>query len=201
MVGSGFGEDAAYLARQGFGVIGFDISPAAVRAARRRFPSVPVDFRVADLLNPPGEWRQHFDLVVESYTVQALPVRLRQPAVTHETRFVKPGGTLLVLAAARDSTEQEVPGPPWPLTRSDIESFATEGLVAVEIEELREPPDVHRWRAEFRRPTHDPASGESGEERRGRRAVRVAQNSPSSPSQRLRSAPHGRQDRDHFRHL
>ena len=152
MVGSGFGEDAAYLARQGFGVIGFDISPAAVRAARRRFPSVPVDFRVADLLNPPGEWQQHFDLVVESYTIQALPVRLRQTAVTHETRFVRPGGTLLVLAAARDAAEDDLPGPPWPLTRSDIESFATEGLVVVEIEELREPPDVHRWRAEFRRP-------------------------------------------------
>ena len=111
MVGSGFGEDAAYLARQGFGVIGFDISAAAVRAARRRFPSVPVDFRVADLLNPPGEWRQHFDLVVESYTIQALPVRLRPTAVTHETRFVRPGGTLLVLAAGRDAAGGRSPGP------------------------------------------------------------------------------------------
>ena len=117
VVGSGFGEDAAYLARQGFGVIGFDISPAAVRAARLRFPSVPVDFRVADLLNPPGEWHQHFDLVVESYTIQTLPVRLRRTAVTHETRFVRPGGTLLVLAAGRDAGEDDLPGPPWPLTR------------------------------------------------------------------------------------
>ena len=90
--------------------------------------------------------------MVESYTVQALPVRLRRTAVTHETRFVRPGGTLLVLAAARDAADDDLPGPPWPLTRSDIESFATEGLVAVEIEELREPPDIHRWRAEFRRP-------------------------------------------------
>jgi SAM-dependent methyltransferase len=152
VVGSGFGEDTAYLARQGFGVIGFDISAAAVRAARRRFPSVPVDFRVADLLNPPAEWHQHFDLVVESNTVQALPERLRQTAATHVARFVRTGGTLLVLAAARDATEDDVGGPPWPLTRSDIDSFATEGLVAIEIEELREPPDVHRWRAEFRRP-------------------------------------------------
>ena len=154
VVGSGFGEDAAYLARQGFGVIGFDISAAAVRAARRRFPSVPVDFRVADLLNPPAEWHQHFDLVVESYTIQALPVRLRRTAVLHETRFVRPGGTLLVLAAGCDVAADDLPGPPWPLTRSDIESFATEGLIAVEIEELREPPDMHRWRAVFRRPDH-----------------------------------------------
>ncbi len=158
VVGSGFGEDAAYLARQGLGVIGFDISAEAVRAARRRFPSVPVDFRVADLLNPPSEWHQLFDLVVESYTVQALPVRLRRTAVTHETRFVRPGGTLLVLAAARDAADDELPGPPWPLTRSDIESFATEGLVAVKVEELREPPDIHRWRAVFRRPARSPSA-------------------------------------------
>jgi SAM-dependent methyltransferase len=151
VVGSGLGDDAAYLAAQGYRVIAFDISGSAIDAARRRFPRSPVDFRVADLLNPPAEWRHHFDLVVESYTTQALPVRLRPTVVSHVGRFVGHGGTLLLLAAARDDGDP-VDGPPWPLTRADIESFAVEGLVMVSVEELRDPPGSHRWRAVLARP-------------------------------------------------
>src|SRR6186997_1312118 len=115
VVGSGLGDDAAYLAAQGFRVIAFDISQSAIEAARRRFPTSPVDFRVADLLNPPQEWHHYFDFVVETYTTQALPVRLRPTVALHVGRFVAPGGTLLVLAVAREPGEL-IEGPPWPLT-------------------------------------------------------------------------------------
>ena len=40
--------------------------------------------------------------MLESYTTQALPVRLRPTVIKHVARFVAPGGTLLVLAAGRD---------------------------------------------------------------------------------------------------
>ena len=150
VVGCGLGDDAAYLAAQGYRVIAFDIAGSAIDAARRRFPTSPVDFRVADLLNPPAEWREHFDLVVETYTTQSLPVRLRPMVVLHVGRLVAPGGTLLVLAVAADADE-ESEGPPWPLSRTDIESFAVEGLEVVSVEEIRDPPDTHRWRAVFTR--------------------------------------------------
>jgi SAM-dependent methyltransferase len=152
VVGSGLGDDAAYLAAQGYRVIAFDISGSAIEAARQRFPTSPVDFRVADLLNPPAEWREHFDFVVETYTTQALPVRLRPTVVLHVGRFVAPGGTLLVLAVARDNDEP-VDGPPWPLSRADIESFAVNGLEKVSLEEIRDPPETHRWRAVLTRPS------------------------------------------------
>jgi SAM-dependent methyltransferase len=151
VVGCGLGDDAAYLAAQGYRVIAFDIAGSAIDAARRRFPTSPVDFRVADLLNPPAEWREHFDLVVETYTTQSLPVRLRPTVVLHVGRFVAPGGTLLVLAVAPDADEQS-DGPPWPLSRTDIESFAVEGLEVMSVEEIRDPPETHRWRAVFTRP-------------------------------------------------
>ena len=150
VVGCGLGDDAAYLAAQGYRVIAFDIAGSAIDAARRRFPTSPVDFRVADLLNPPAEWRVHFDLVVETYTTQSLPVRLRPTVVLHVGRLVAPGGTLLVLAVAADADEQSE-GPPWPLSRTDIESFAVEGLKVVSVEEIRDPPETHRWRAVFSR--------------------------------------------------
>jgi SAM-dependent methyltransferase len=151
VVGSGLGDDAAFLAARGYRVIAFDISKSAIESARRRFPTSPVDFRVADLLNPPPEWRQHFDLVVETYTTQSLPVRLRPTVALHVGRFVAPGGMLVVLAVARDGDEP-VDGPPWPLSRADIESFAVEGLEVVSVELVRDPPGTHHWRAVFTRP-------------------------------------------------
>ena len=39
VVGSGLGDDAAYLAAEVFRVTAFDISPSAIEAARRRFPT------------------------------------------------------------------------------------------------------------------------------------------------------------------
>lgn len=147
VVGSGLGEDAAYLSGLGWGVIAFDISPSAISAARHRFPATPADFRVADVLNPPPEWTGHFDLVLESYMTQALPVRLRPTVITHVARFVAPGGTLLVLAAGREEGPAGG-GPPWPLSRSELTWYAAEGLTPVAIEQLGAPPE---WRAEFTR--------------------------------------------------
>jgi SAM-dependent methyltransferase len=148
VVGSGLGDDAAFLAAHGYRVIAFDISKSAIESARRRFPSTPADFRVADLLNPPAEWRRHFDLVVETYTTQSLPVRLRATVALHVGRFVAPGGKLLVLAVAQDG-DAPVDGPPWPLSRADLESFAVEGLEAVSLELVRDPPGTHHWRGVF----------------------------------------------------
>ena len=128
VVGCGPGADAAYLSGLGWGVTAFDVSPSAIAAARRRFPTVPADFRVADVLDPPAGVDGPYDLVLESYTTQSLPVRLRPTVIRHVRRFVAVGGTLLVLAAAED--EHSAAGPPWPLTREEVDAFAGEGLRA-----------------------------------------------------------------------
>ncbi|MGH3749582.1 MAG: class I SAM-dependent methyltransferase, partial [Micromonosporaceae bacterium] len=63
-----------------------------------------------------------------------------------------PGGALLVIAAVRDAGGL-VHGPPWPLTRAEVEAFAFGGLDTVGVEQLADPgrEAPHRWRAEFRR--------------------------------------------------
>lgn len=157
VIGSGLGEDAEYLARRGFTTAGFDIAPTAIDAARRRFPDSPVQYLVADLLDLPVRWRGAFDLVVEIFTVQALPPGYRRQATHNTGTLVAPDGTLLVIAAvraaARDANDGEVNGPPWPLTRREIDAFAGYGIEPVRIEDIPLPddPGAHRWRAEFRR--------------------------------------------------
>jgi len=110
VVGCGLGADAEYIAGRGFAVLAFDISASAIRAARRRFPGSAVDYQVADLLAPPAGWREAFDLVVESQTVQALPDPPRRDAIGSIGRMVAPGGTLVVIALARADGEEAGPG-------------------------------------------------------------------------------------------
>jgi SAM-dependent methyltransferase len=151
VVGCGHGFDAELVAGAGFDTVAFDVAPSAVAAARRRHPDSLVDYQVADLLDLPVEWRQAFDLVVECRTVQSMPVSVRARATRSVADLVGPGGTLLVVAAARDEDAADH-GPPWPLTRPEVEAFADGGLEPVRIEDLRDPdPTVRRWRAEFRR--------------------------------------------------
>jgi SAM-dependent methyltransferase len=101
VVGCGLGRrDAEFLAGLGFAVTAFDISETAVRTARERHPGSPVDYVVADLLDPPAPWRDAFDLVVESNNAQALPRPARDRAIANVAPLVARGGTPLVLAAA-----------------------------------------------------------------------------------------------------
>jgi len=99
-----------------------------------------------------------FDLVVESMTLQALPAPARPPAIAAVGELVTSGGTLLVIARAREDSDPD-PGPPWALTRAEIDALADSGLVPARIEDLREtgPPPARRWRAEFTRPAAGPA--------------------------------------------
>jgi SAM-dependent methyltransferase len=156
VVGCGMGRDSEYLAGLGFATVAFDFSATAVAAVRRRFPDSPVDYRVADLLDPPTAWTGAFDLVVESLTVQSLPRQLRPAAIARVRELVAPGGTLLVIAAVKGADEGPPDGP-WPLTRAEVESFAAGEVELVRLEDFRDP-DAHRWRAELRR-TGTPSRG------------------------------------------
>lgn len=157
VVGFGPGHDAEFVSGLGFDTVAFDVAETAVEAARRRFPDSSVQYRTADLLEPPPEWRRSFDLVVESYTVQSLPKKYQQRATANVAEMVAAGGTLFVIAAVRNDGTGPEEGPPWPLVRTEVEAFATDGLRPVQIEDIQDAttPTVHRWRAEFHRPERE----------------------------------------------
>jgi SAM-dependent methyltransferase len=153
VVGCGFGRDAEYVAGLGFDTVAFDVSQTAIEVARRRHPDSTVEYRTADLLDLPVQWRAAFDLVVESMTVQALPESYHRTAIDHIGQTVGVGGRLLVIAAGRDADDDGVDGPPWPLTRDEIDAFGADGLTPVMVEDVPDEaqPGVRRWRAEFER--------------------------------------------------
>ncbi|RJK94934.1 class I SAM-dependent methyltransferase [Vallicoccus soli] len=148
VVGSGLGADAEHLASLGFRTTGFDVAPTAVRLARERHPGSPVSYEVADLLALPAAWRGAFDLVVEVYTLGALPDPPRSDAARAVAGLVAPGGTLLAVAFRRTPATGPADGPPFPLARAEVEALATGGLEVVAVEEHDGP----HWRAELHRP-------------------------------------------------
>ncbi|MGY0499905.1 class I SAM-dependent methyltransferase [Nocardia sp. FBN12] len=152
VIGCGYGTDAEFVASQGIRTTAFDVSPTAIRGARARFPQSPVTYKVADLLNPPSSWLGAFDVVIESITVQSLPPDVRTAAITNIRNLLAPDATLLVIADI--SRTPATTGPPWPLTRADIDSFTTPDLTQIRVEVLPRPDSsgLHRWRAEFHRP-------------------------------------------------
>ena len=151
-VGCGLGDDAERLAGLGFEVTAFDISPTAISWCRKRFPGSRVSYVVQDLFHPPQDWKEAFDFVLESYTLQVLTPDLRKPAAGCISRFVAPGGTLLVISRGREITDP--PGEmPWPLVRQELKEFQAYGLQETAFEEYldREDPPVRRFRVEYRR--------------------------------------------------
>jgi SAM-dependent methyltransferase len=154
VVGCGLGDDAELIASLGFETVAFDISPTAIAIARSRYPDSSVDYVVTSLFDVPHDWLGGFTFVFESQTVQSIPESMRADAMSAVVSTVGPGGRLLVIAAAREDDEA-ADGPPWPLTRSDIDAFGRAGVRVVEVERLHGPPgpSVWVWRALFDRPS------------------------------------------------
>jgi SAM-dependent methyltransferase len=153
VVGCGLGDDAEELSRRSFAVTAFDISPASIDWCRKRFHESSVDYRVADLFQAPAEWQARFDFIFEAYTLQSMPTELRLLAMESIARFLAPGGVLLVVARGRDPQEPDK-GPPWPLTKAQLETFTDCGLILLSFEDCLEGDDraTRRFRAVYQKP-------------------------------------------------
>ena len=161
VVGCGYGADAELLHGRGFRTTAFDFAATAIAGARRKHPATGVTYLVADVLDLPPEWEGRFDLVVESLTVQSMPPEQHALAARTIASLVAPGGTLLVLATTREDGS-EVTGPPWPLTRAEVEAFTDGDLVLRRLERIE---DGTWWRAELSRPGAGSIGPSGGDQR------------------------------------
>lgn len=132
-IACGLGDNAEALAAAGYRTTAFDLSDTAVRWARQRFAQSVVDYRVADLLSPPEGWAGGFDLVNECYTIQSVPIAMREQMTRAVAALVRPGGTLLVYTRIRPEGS-EAEGPPWPLSPSEAVRLRDHGLALVSEE-------------------------------------------------------------------
>lgn len=154
VVGCGLGDDAEELSVRGYDVTAFDISPAAVAWCKKRFPNSRVDYQVANLLEPPADWRGHFPFIVEIYTIQALWPELRSKAINSIVSLLAPGGDLFLLCSGREP-EDDPGNLPFPLTKQDLVQFRALGLQEMQFEDLADPQtrSGRRFRVHYRAPS------------------------------------------------
>ena len=152
VVGCGLGEDASYLAKIGWNVTAFDISPTAVEWSSRIHQGIDIDWRVEDLLHLPDTWIGAWDLVVEIHILQAIPEEIRQMAAPKLAPLLAPGGNLICIGRY-NSSNQEAEGPPWPLSKPFIQSIGR-GLNPVLFDvrnRKQDEPGVKRYIATWQR--------------------------------------------------
>jgi SAM-dependent methyltransferase len=117
VVGCGLGDDAEFLANYGFNVDSFDVSSTAIELCKEKFPNSKVNYFCDDITEP-GHLKQ-YDFVFEAYTLQVLPVNLRNKAIANLIKVVRPKGQLLLICRARDKHEDKG-DMPWPLTKQEL---------------------------------------------------------------------------------
>ncbi len=138
VVGAGLGADAEFVAAHDYATTAFDIAPSAVALARDRHPGSPVDYRVADLLDLPDDLIGSFELVIEVFTVQALPRTLRAAAIAGVRSLLAANGRALVVQFVRDPDVADI-GPPWLLDSTDLDLFVADGCTWVSLEQQPHP--------------------------------------------------------------
>jgi SAM-dependent methyltransferase len=150
VVGCGLGDDARFLHDLGFCVTAFDISPTAIEWARRIHRDTDIKFVVADLFDPPKNWYQAFEFVLEVYTIQPLPLEMRAQTIDAIANFARLKANLVVVTRGRE--DDEIPLElPWALSRKDLSRFETNSFRQIRFEEMfgDEEPPIKRFVVEY----------------------------------------------------
>ena len=148
VVGCGLGDDARYIHDLGFKVTAFDISPTAIEWARRLHAATDIQFQVADLFKPSEDWLKRFDFVLEIYTIQPLPMDMREHVIDSIAGFVADDGELVVVCRGREDDEEPTQLP-WPLSRKDLSRFETHGLKQTDFRVMTGDDDMPRFVARY----------------------------------------------------
>ena len=153
VVGCGLGDDAKFLDDLRFKVTAFDISPTAIEWAKKIHAETSIEFVVADLFNAPSAWKNTFEFVLEVYTIQPLPIAMRETVIDAIAGFVAKNGKLVVVTRGREN--DEIPTElPWALSRQDLSRFETNGLEQTNFTEMfgdEEDEPIPRFVVKYRR--------------------------------------------------
>ncbi len=120
--GCGLGHDARALAAAGAEVVGIDIAPSAIAAARANPGVAKERYELADLFALPAAMRSAFDWVWEHTCYCALPPAQRSDYVRAVAGALRPGGELLGVFYLDPGQPLPTDGPPFETTLSELDA-------------------------------------------------------------------------------
>ncbi|EAZ88214.1 class I SAM-dependent methyltransferase [Crocosphaera chwakensis] len=152
VIGCGLGDDSELVAEKGANVTAFDIAPSSIEWCKKRFNNSSVNYFVADLLKLDNSWKNSFDLIFESRTIQALPLSIRREVIEAIATLLKPKGTLLVVTRLREI--EDIPdGPPWPVSEEELSQLSEYGYEEITRIPYSDPnnPSIKQALIEYQR--------------------------------------------------
>ncbi len=134
-IGCGNGRDAAWLARHGFKVTGYDNSPELLTEARRLFPGIA--FVQAALPGLDGVARQFDNVVCETVIMHLDRAEVPQ-AVRSLIRILRPGGVLYLSWRVTEGADQRhADGRLYAAFAPDLVSGELAGCAILHAEDVR----------------------------------------------------------------
>jgi hypothetical protein len=130
--GCGRGHDVALAVEHGLDAVGLDIAPTGVEEARKLYPHLADRFVVGNLFDPPEEFRDAFDLVLEHTCMSALNPRVRGEYRRGIDLTLRRGGLLVGVWFINPDLDPGEEGPPYAFAVEDLTELFADGY---EIEE------------------------------------------------------------------
>lgn len=131
--GCGAGHDVRAITPHADEVIGLDIAPSAIAAARTFPPTGHERYELADLFDLPAPLRGSFDWVWEHTCFCAIDPALRPAYVEAVAGALQPGGRLLAIFYLDPGNDSPDQGPPFEVSIPELDA-----LFAPRFELLRE---------------------------------------------------------------
>jgi SAM-dependent methyltransferase len=123
--GCGTGHDVRAIAPHADGVIGLDIAPSAIAAARA-FPQIGSErYELANLFDLPAALRGSFDWVWEHTCFCAIDPALRPAYVEAVAGALRPGGKLLAIFYLDPGNAGPDEGPPFEVSIPQLDALFT----------------------------------------------------------------------------
>ncbi len=119
--GCGLGHDVRALAAQGAEVVGLDISPSAVEAARRVPTTGSERYECADLFALPDHLRGASDWVWEHTCFCAIDLSQRHAYVEGVHSALRAGGKLLAIFYLDPGNDSPDEGPPFEVSLAELD--------------------------------------------------------------------------------
>ncbi len=95
-VATGTGKQAFAFGKQGYDVIGIDLSEDMLKIANKKNKYENVKFEVGDATNIPFEDR-HFDVSCVSFALHDMPLSIREKVLEEMVRVTKPKGIIAIV--------------------------------------------------------------------------------------------------------
>jgi SAM-dependent methyltransferase len=121
--GCGTGHDVRALAATADEVVGLDLAPSAIRAAKAHGEVGGERYVVGDLFALPKKMLGAFDWVFEHTCFCAIPPALRGDYVEAVASVLQPGGRLLAIFFLNPDMEPDESGPPFGTTREELDAL------------------------------------------------------------------------------